>query len=208
MISVDRVPGNRIFYEAARHDRPMRWTCDDLEAGRLQSNELSRPNGHLEPNPDERWEGRVPIQEEERAAFQAAVQKREADAFKRLGFLPGIELSRRDRHAVWRLALALALVDQGFLQVRRRRFTPPFRSVSVSFFSRGYKPHVAPRASAPGHRRPARRLRGRAHFLGGGGVMERTTRAGWAKKYQGVKSFMPSEDSPSTLPSDSRKPRG
>jgi len=125
MIAVDRVPGNRIFYEAARHDRPMRWTCDDLEAGLLQSNELSRPNGHLEPNPDERWEGRVPIQEEERAAFQAAVQKREADAFKRLGFLPGIELSRRDRHAVWRLALALALVDQGFLQVRRRRSSPP-----------------------------------------------------------------------------------
>ena len=118
----------RIFYEAARHDRPMRWTCDDLEAGLLQSNELSRPNGHLEPNPDERWAGRVPIQEEERAAFQAAVQKREADALKRLGFLPGIELSRRDRHAVRRLALALALVDRrAIFQVRRRRFTPPFR---------------------------------------------------------------------------------
>jgi hypothetical protein len=116
-----------IFYEAARYDRPTHWTCNDVEAGRLRTNELSRPLGPLGPSPDQRWDGRVPIQEEERAAFRAAVQKREADARQRLGFLPGIELTRRDRRAVRRLALALALVDQGFLQVRRRRFTPPFR---------------------------------------------------------------------------------
>ena len=115
------------IFEAARYDRPNDWTCNDVEAGRLRTNELSRPFGPLGPSPDQRWDGRVPIQEEERAAFRAALQKREADATKRLGFLPGIELTRRDRRAVRRLALALALVDQGFLQVRRRRFAPPFR---------------------------------------------------------------------------------
>jgi len=116
----------RVFYEAAHHDRPMRWTSDDLEAGVGYANEVVRPAGYLEPTPEERWRRRRPIAQEERAAFQAAVQKRVPGARERLGILPGLELSRQERNSVMRLALAQALVDQGLLQVRRRRITPPF----------------------------------------------------------------------------------
>lgn len=116
----------RVFYEAAHHDRPLRWTSDDLEAGIGQANELVRADGYTAATPGERWNRRLPIAQEERAAFQAAVQKRMPGARERLGILPGLELTRQEHNSVMRLALAQALVDQGLLQVRRRRITPPF----------------------------------------------------------------------------------
>ena len=189
----------RVFYEAARYGRPAQWTCDDVEAGRLQANELARPRGYPGPTPDELWARRQSLTEEERAAFKAAVQKRQAESRRKLGFPttaePGwpvaakldrpvaaesgrpvaaeldrpvaaeldrpvaaesgrpvaakldrqpaaklgrpvatksgwpaaTELCRQEQNTVSRLALALALVDRGYLWVRRKRITPPIR---------------------------------------------------------------------------------
>ena len=117
---------SRVFWGAARHDRPVHWTSDDVEAGVVQANAFVRKDGSCLLSPDQRWSLRVPIAQEERAAFSAAVQKRLAESRAELGLLPGLELTRQERNSVMRMALSQALVDQGLLQVRRRRFTPPF----------------------------------------------------------------------------------
>ena len=103
------------FYEAAKHGHAREWSSNDLEAGRLRANELARPYGFSGPSPEECWNTHHPIPEEDRAAFQAAVQKRQSTARRRLGLLPIIPLGRRERRAVQRSAIALALVDQGLL---------------------------------------------------------------------------------------------
>lgn len=114
------------YYEAAVHDHPEEWSSNDIEAGRLRANELARPNGFQGASPGERFDSRVAISEEERAAFEAALQKREAQVRADHGYLPLIPLQRQEYNAVRRTAIALALVDRSILQIRRRRFTPPF----------------------------------------------------------------------------------
>jgi hypothetical protein len=116
-----------IYYEAAVHGHPEEWSSNDVEAGRLRANELARPNGFQGASPGERFDSRITIPEEERAAFEAALQKCEADVRSEYGLLPIVPLQRREYNAVRRTAIALALVDRGILQIRRRRFTPPFR---------------------------------------------------------------------------------
>ena len=116
-----------IYYEAAVHGHPEEWSSNDVEAGRLRANELARPNGFQGASPGQRFDSRSPISEEERAAFEAAVQKCEAAVLAKRGLLPFAPLERREYNAVRRTAIALALVDQSILQIRRRRFTPPFR---------------------------------------------------------------------------------
>jgi len=116
-----------VYYEAAVHGHPEEWSSNDIEAGRLRANELARPYGFQGASPGERFNSRSPISEEERAAFEAAVQKREALVRADRGLLPLLPLSRREYNAVRRTAIALALVDRSILQIRRRRFTPPFR---------------------------------------------------------------------------------
>lgn len=116
-----------IYYEAAVHGHPEEWSSNDVEAGRLRANELARPNGFQGASPGQRFDSRSPISQEERAAFEAAVQKCEAAVLAERGLLPFAPLKRQERNAVRRTAIALALVDRSILQVRRRRFTPPFR---------------------------------------------------------------------------------
>ncbi len=101
-------------------------SSNDIEAGRLRANELARPYGFQGASPGQRFASRSPISEEERAAFEAAVQKRFAGVLAKQGLLPFAPLTRQERNAVRRAAIALALVDRGILQIRRRRFTPPF----------------------------------------------------------------------------------
>jgi transposase InsO family protein len=51
---------------AARHNRPGRWTCDDLEGALLLANRTLRPWGKDGPTPEERWKRREPIARSER----------------------------------------------------------------------------------------------------------------------------------------------
>jgi transposase InsO family protein len=116
-----------VYYEAAVHGHPEEWSSNDVEAGRLRANELARPNGFFGASPGRRFDSRRTISEEERAAFEAALQKQEAEVLAQRGLLPFAPLQRQERNAVRRAAIALALVDQSILQIRRRRFTPPFK---------------------------------------------------------------------------------
>lgn len=56
----------RIHIIAAQHGRPGRWTADDVEGARLLMNRTLRPWGRGGPTPEERWNGRILIDERER----------------------------------------------------------------------------------------------------------------------------------------------
>jgi transposase InsO family protein len=117
----------RAFHHACRHDRPWEWTCDDVEAARLQANETARPKGRRGPTPDESWAGRQPLRQAEREAF-GQLYRRLLEAERRERGIPaGRVLPRAQQAILDRLALARALVDSGFLLVRRRRLSPPNR---------------------------------------------------------------------------------
>jgi hypothetical protein len=81
-------------------------------------------------SPEEAFRHVRPITQTTWDSFAQVVENFKVEARKRLGLLEKLveqdALSRSDRNAVLRLALALALVDQGFLSVRRKRFSPPF----------------------------------------------------------------------------------
>lgn len=52
------------------------WNWEDLEAARLQANQLSRPRGAHKPTPDQWWSARQTLTSEKRTAFLATlVQK-------------------------------------------------------------------------------------------------------------------------------------
>lgn len=115
----------RAMYEAARHDRPEHWTCDDIEAAREQANRTARPEGPSEPTPHERWISRSEITQGERQAFGEAYTRAAEQEYTRLGLLPMSTLQHWDRAAIDRVAITRALIEEGFLLVRRKRIHPP-----------------------------------------------------------------------------------
>jgi len=121
----------RAHHEAARHDHPGEWNCDDVEAARLQANELARPWGHNANTPDMAWEQRKPIDPATRSAFQESVQQLEHEARqeREKEHLQGVPLGPRDMASARREAISRALVQHGLLLFRRRRFTLPLKRV-------------------------------------------------------------------------------
>ena len=125
----------RALYEAARHDRPEHWTCDDIEAAREQANRTARPQGPSEPTPHERWLARPELTPGERRAFGEAYARWAEPEYIRLGLLPMATLQHRDQSQIDRVALTRALIEEGFLLIRRRRIRPPvslFRTRKIS----------------------------------------------------------------------------
>jgi hypothetical protein len=115
-------------HEAARHDRPGEWTCDDVEAARRRANELCRPRGHAGPSPDELWCGQRPPSDDERNIFERTVEGERARHRELAEADSRGPLSDRHEQQVERQAVAAALVACGILEVRRRRISPPFKS--------------------------------------------------------------------------------
>jgi transposase InsO family protein len=115
-------------HEAARHDRPGEWTCDDVEAARLRANELCRPRGHAGPTPDESWSAYRPAGPAERHTFGRAVEAERARRLDQAVADHGGPLTDNHRAHLERQAIHAALVTCGILEVRRRRISPPFKS--------------------------------------------------------------------------------
>lgn len=115
-------------HEAARHDRPEEWTCDDLEASRRRANALARPLGSKGPSPDEAWRERTPITLQERLDFYFCV---DTELGKRnYGKNKGIE-----RAAIERFGITAALIACGYLLIRRRRISPRYKTKFCSGIS-------------------------------------------------------------------------
>ena len=112
----------RAYHEAARHDRPEHWTCDDVELARHLFNDTPQPwrNGQT---PERLWERRTMPRLEERRRFQQAVARFAVEERQNRGFLPGVELSETIEDSIQRAAVCRACVTLGLLKFRRRRIT-------------------------------------------------------------------------------------
>jgi transposase InsO family protein len=115
----------RAFYESARHDRPGLWTSDDLAAATRQANEITRPAGLHGATPEQAWRVRVPLDKTEREAFESAYERHYMEEWTRRGVPVGSGPPPGRWASVDRVAISRALIERGFLLVRRRRITPP-----------------------------------------------------------------------------------
>jgi transposase InsO family protein len=115
----------RAQHAAVRHGRPGEWTCDDVEAAVRQANETARPWGRNGPTPDEAWRHRLPLPNEEREQFLATYRRRYARECIERGVPWGVHLQHREKASIDRVAISRALIDHGFLFIRRRRIAPP-----------------------------------------------------------------------------------
>jgi transposase InsO family protein len=112
----------RTMYHAARNGRLGFWTCDDVEAGRLQANETTRPRGAWGPSPEASWRSRERIGDEERRGFLDLVEKEKAE---RLAKEPDAgSLDAKEKKAMARRAIASALAKRGCLTIKRRGVSP------------------------------------------------------------------------------------
>ena len=118
----------RTCQEAARHGRIGCWTCDDLEAVRLQANLTARPWGDRNPTPQEVWDRRTPVTLDQRRTFLQCVERMQREVRTELAYGEDTLLGRAERAIVARAAARRALEALGYLQVQRRRITPPFNS--------------------------------------------------------------------------------
>ena len=100
------------------------WTSDILEAARAAANGLNRPWGPSAPTPDQRWLQRRPIDGEQRASLATLIAQKTIDitqSIQRERQAKGlaIELTAACRASVARTATRQALVELGYLQIRR-----------------------------------------------------------------------------------------
>jgi hypothetical protein len=106
---------SRTHHESSRHGRPGEWTCEDVEAARLQANETARPWGLHGPRPEEAWHERHPISVKERLAFARTVLLGETKSRRRS------DPDRSEAAALRRTAIGQALVSHRLLEYRRER---------------------------------------------------------------------------------------
>jgi hypothetical protein len=117
----------RTDHHAARNGRPGEWSCEDLEAARLEANETARPWGSKGPSPDEVWRSRTPLTDDERDKFRKAVTK-----FSRwwrkfvVGSKPREEVTQFEEDEVMRKAIGSALVALDYLRKGRGSYCTTF----------------------------------------------------------------------------------
>lgn len=122
----------RAHHEAARHGRPGEWTADDVETARHIANATSRPRGAAGPAPDELWNGRVVLLgEQARQALMERVEQCKTQERERVSDDDGSASRRPTDAAVDRIAICRALVQLGYVQLRRRRLPLPITSRRV-----------------------------------------------------------------------------
>ncbi len=125
----------RTLHIAAAHGRPGGWTCDDVEAARLEANHQARPWGSTGPVPLDVWENRSPIANSERVHFLAALETAREHEWRKMQMKkkekPGSRpasaaagaaadsLNASERATVVRRAIRRVLLELGYLCVRR-----------------------------------------------------------------------------------------
>ena len=120
----------RAHHEAARHDRVLAWTCDDVEAARCQGNQTARPRGPGGPTPDEAFARRRMPSAAERHRFQLRCGELELAERQARGLSEAAELPFFEQASIDRIAIGRALVEDQILSFRRRRISLPFNSHS------------------------------------------------------------------------------
>jgi hypothetical protein len=103
------------------------WSCDDVEAARIEANVQARPLGRNGPTPIQLWESRTAIASTERIRFvdclqEACVEETQKLLDQRHGSQPNpapLSLNMPERATVARRAIRRVLVELGYLFVRR-----------------------------------------------------------------------------------------
>jgi len=109
---------------AAARGRPGRWTLDDVEHARQQANALSRPFGARGPSPADLFERRCLVTDTVRSSFLATWRNLEQRERSARGVAPEAPLTHDDQSSIDRVAIRDALIQHGFLFIRRRRVSP------------------------------------------------------------------------------------
>jgi len=116
----------RALHIAAAQGRANHWTCDDVEAARIEANLQARPLGKNGPTPIQLWEARTPVAGAERLAFVRRIEIVCTEETRKLiDPLPGsrpaadVELGAKDRATVARRATRRVLLELGYFFVRR-----------------------------------------------------------------------------------------
>jgi transposase InsO family protein len=123
----------RTAYHAARHDRPVQWTCDDVAAAQAEANATARPQGPTGPSPEQCWASRRPLTATERTLFQEAVNRHRANVrIQQPSPFEGVWSDQEER-AMDRQAIQRALVEHHYLLFSRRCIPLPFRRNKVTY---------------------------------------------------------------------------
>ena len=112
----------RTHHLAARDGDPARWSCDHIEAARLQGNRRPRRDGQTA---ESLWQGRSAIAAWERDRFRLAVER----AQQRLRQQLPVDDVPPSPDVIRRRALAGLLVEAGYLTIRRRPVPQPVPGV-------------------------------------------------------------------------------
>jgi putative transposase len=115
----------RAFWRAALADRPGQWTVDDIEAAVCEANREGRPRGSDAASPYDAWLNRTPITQAQRDALHDCYATLAAEEYARRGLPPMTRLQHQEQASIDRVAISHALIEHGFLLIRRRRITPP-----------------------------------------------------------------------------------
>jgi transposase InsO family protein len=111
-------------YAATGAGRPAgHWTCDDIEAAAQQANEMALPHGPHGPTPQEAWRQRPTIARDERDALRRTYRRRYALECSQRGLPWSVALQRNVKASVDRVAISQALIEHGYLAIRRKRIT-------------------------------------------------------------------------------------
>jgi hypothetical protein len=106
----------RTHHQAARNGRAGQWSCEDVEAARLEANQTARPWGVTGATPEEVWLGRPGITSEVRVAFAKVFDERQRQARQEQGLPSDQPHPALLQAAVDRTALRRSLAELGVLE--------------------------------------------------------------------------------------------
>lgn len=121
---------------ATQQGHPGHWTLDDVEHARCEANLLGRPRGAAhDASPRSVWAARPSISDAQRDRFRRAIEARERTERHAAGIAPDAELDHFTQASIDRVAIRGALVDHGFLLVRRTRVSTRISSTKPGIIS-------------------------------------------------------------------------
>ena len=116
---------------AARHDRLLDWTCDDLFAALVWANEEHYPHGLAAGTATRRFAARTPLGAAERDAFRAAVVQSEQELYA-AACTSGDAPTDKLRAVYHRRAVRHVLVEHDYLSITRRSIPQPIQSAKCA----------------------------------------------------------------------------
>ena len=116
---------------AARHDRLLNWSCDDLFAALVWANEEHYPRGLAAGTAASRFAARLPLGDAERNTFRAAVVQSEQE-FYAAACTSGDLLTDKLRAVYHRRAVRRVLVEHDYLSITRRSIPQPIHTAKCA----------------------------------------------------------------------------